>query len=70
MYYRNRIPARRNSAAPKRRNGFANVSVLFCGINPGLYMAAVGHRFARPGKRFRRLRLSDEGATKHCGVFV
>src|SRR5262249_58463511 len=25
---------------------------LFCGINPGLYSAAVGHHFARPGNRF------------------
>lgn len=31
--------------APKLR-------VLFCGINPGLYTAAVGHHFARPGNRF------------------
>src|SRR5437588_9452887 len=29
-----------------------NLSVLFCGINPGLYTAAVGHHFARPGNRF------------------
>lgn len=26
--------------------------VLFCGINPGLYSAATGHNFARPGNRF------------------
>ena len=26
--------------------------VLFCGINPGLYTAAVGHHFGRPGNRF------------------
>jgi TDG/mug DNA glycosylase family protein len=26
--------------------------VLFSGINPGLYTAAVGHHFARPGNRF------------------
>jgi TDG/mug DNA glycosylase family protein len=26
--------------------------VVFCGINPGLYTAAVGHHFARPGNRF------------------
>ena len=26
--------------------------VLFCGINPGLYSAAAGHHFARPGNRF------------------
>jgi TDG/mug DNA glycosylase family protein len=28
--------------------------VLFCGINPSLYSAAVGHHFARPGNRFWR----------------
>jgi len=28
------------------------LDVLFCGINPGLYSAAVGHHFARPGNRF------------------
>lgn len=28
--------------------------VLFCGINPGLYSAAVGYPFARPGNRFWR----------------
>jgi TDG/mug DNA glycosylase family protein len=26
--------------------------VLFCGINPSLYSAAVSHHFARPGNRF------------------
>ncbi|RFA30924.1 double-stranded uracil-DNA glycosylase [Alkalilimnicola ehrlichii] len=26
--------------------------VLFCGINPSLYTAAVGYHFARPGNRF------------------
>jgi TDG/mug DNA glycosylase family protein len=26
--------------------------ILFCGINPSLYSAAVGHNFARPGNRF------------------
>ena len=26
--------------------------VLFCGINPGLYSAATGYHFARPGNRF------------------
>jgi double-stranded uracil-DNA glycosylase len=29
-----------------------DLGVLFCGINPGLYTAAVGHHFARPGNRF------------------
>jgi TDG/mug DNA glycosylase family protein len=28
------------------------LKVLFCGINPGLYTAWVGHHFARPGNRF------------------
>jgi len=28
------------------------LKVLFCGINPGLYTAAVGYHFARPGNRF------------------
>ena len=27
-------------------------NVLFCGINPGLYSAATGWHFARPGNRF------------------
>jgi double-stranded uracil-DNA glycosylase len=29
-----------------------SLRVLFSGINPGLYSAAVGHHFARPGNRF------------------
>lgn len=29
-----------------------DLHVLFCGINPSLYSAAVGHHFARPGNRF------------------
>lgn len=29
-----------------------DLRVLFCGINPGLYSAATGHHFARPGNRF------------------
>jgi TDG/mug DNA glycosylase family protein len=28
------------------------LAVLFCGINPGLYSAALGYHFARPGNRF------------------
>jgi double-stranded uracil-DNA glycosylase len=28
------------------------LSVLFCGINPGLYSGVTGHHFARPGNRF------------------
>jgi len=29
-----------------------NLKVLFAGINPGLYTAAIGHHFGRPGNRF------------------
>ena len=36
--------------------------VLFCGINPGLYTAAVGHHFAWPGNRFWKL-LHEAGFT-------
>jgi double-stranded uracil-DNA glycosylase len=28
------------------------LDLLFCGINPGLYTAAIGHHFGRPGNRF------------------
>jgi TDG/mug DNA glycosylase family protein len=48
----------------------ARLKILFVGINPGLYSAAVRHHFARPGNRFwpalqragqtRRLLSSDE----------
>ena len=40
------------------------LDVLFCGINPGLYSAATGHHFARPGNRFWRA-LHDGGFTRH-----
>lgn len=30
----------------------SGLKILFVGINPGLYTAAVGHHFARPGNRF------------------
>lgn len=36
--------------------------VLFCGINPGLYSAATGHHFARPGNRFWKV-LAAAGLT-------
>jgi double-stranded uracil-DNA glycosylase len=29
-----------------------DLKVLFCGINPGLYTAVIGHHFGRPGNRF------------------
>jgi TDG/mug DNA glycosylase family protein len=38
------------------------LDVVFCGINPGLYSAAVGHHFARPGNRFWQA-LADAGFT-------
>ncbi|MGJ3252054.1 MAG: G/U mismatch-specific DNA glycosylase [Elainellaceae cyanobacterium] len=28
-----------------------DLDILFCGINPSIYSAAVGHHFARPGNR-------------------
>jgi TDG/mug DNA glycosylase family protein len=58
-----------------------NLQVLFCGINPSLYSAAVGHNFARPGNRFwpalfgagftdRLLSPSEEQELLHygCGI--
>jgi len=30
----------------------SGLDVVFCGINPGLYSAAIGHHFGRPGNRF------------------
>jgi len=41
-----------------------DLSILFCGINPGLYTAAVGHHFARPGNRFWPV-LHAAGFTDH-----
>jgi TDG/mug DNA glycosylase family protein len=38
------------------------LAVVFCGINPSLYSAAVGHHFARPGNRFWQA-LFDAGFT-------
>lgn len=29
-----------------------DLKILFCGVNPGLYSAAIGHHFGRPGNRF------------------
>lgn len=39
-----------------------DLDVVFCGINPGLYSAAVGCHFARPGNRFWRA-LAGSGFT-------
>src|SRR4051794_30012277 len=55
--------------------------VLFCGINPSLYSAAVGHHFARPGNRFwpslraggltdRVLRPDEESALLKAGFGI
>jgi double-stranded uracil-DNA glycosylase len=57
------------------------LSILFCGINPGLYSAATGRHFARPGNRFwgalhgagitDRLLAPTEGNTllqSRCGI--
>lgn len=41
----------------------AELRVLFCGINPSLYSAAVGHHFARPGNRFWKA-LHESGFTE------
>ena len=57
------------------------LDVLFCGINPSLTSAAVGHHFARPGNRFwpaihlagftpRRLAPEEDGELPRFGVGV
>jgi TDG/mug DNA glycosylase family protein len=55
------LAARPDAAALKAAQGrevpdliAPDLCVLFCGINPSLYSAAVGHHFARPGNRFWR----------------
>jgi double-stranded uracil-DNA glycosylase len=47
----------KNDLAAAANKGLPDViapglKVLFVGINPGLYSAATGHHFARPGNRF------------------
>jgi TDG/mug DNA glycosylase family protein len=55
--------------------------VLFCGINPGLYSAATGWHFARPGNRFwpalhlsgftpRRLAPSEQAEITRYGLGI
>jgi len=55
--------------------------VLFCGINPGLYSAATGWHFARPGNRFwpalhqsgftpRQLHPSEQGELLSLGLGI
>jgi TDG/mug DNA glycosylase family protein len=57
------------------------LSVLFCGINPGLKSAEVGHNFARPGNRFwpalhgagftpRLLRPDEDGELPRYGLGI
>ncbi len=57
------------------------LSVLFCGINPGLVSALTGHHFARPGNRFwpalhlagftpRRLRPTEQAELAALGLGV
>ena len=59
----------------------ARFDVLFCGINPGLYSAATGWHFARPGNRFwpalhlagftpRRLDPSEQGLLPGYGLGI
>jgi len=47
---RHDLEAARGSTVPDLID--SRLRVLFCGINPSLYSAAVGHHFARPGNRF------------------
>ncbi len=53
--------------------------IVFCGINPGLWTAATGHHFARPGNRFwpalhasgltpRRLDPAEQGELPGLGL--
>jgi double-stranded uracil-DNA glycosylase len=57
------------------------LNVLFSGINPGLYSAATGHHFARPGNRFwpalhrsgftdRQLRPSEQAQLLGLGLGI
>src|SRR6202167_3038108 len=44
------LEAARDATIPDVLTG--GLRVVFAGINPGLYSAATGHHFARPGNRF------------------
>ncbi len=44
------LEAARDTTIPDVLRG--GLRVVFAGINPGLYSAATGHHFARPGNRF------------------
>ncbi len=61
--------------------GGPGLRVLFVGINPSLFSAAVGHHFARPGNRFwvtlhaagftpRRLAPQEDGRLPSFGIGV
>ena len=58
-----------------------DLAVLLCGINPGLWSAATGHHFARPGNRFwpalhgagltpRRLRPDEQETLLEYGIGI
>jgi TDG/mug DNA glycosylase family protein len=58
-----------------------HLRVLFCGINPSVYSAVVGHHFARPGNRFwpalhrggftpRLLKASEDGELLNYGYGI
>ncbi len=47
---REQVEAARSGSVPDVLGD--GLDVVFVGINPGLYSAAVGHHFARPGNRF------------------
>jgi double-stranded uracil-DNA glycosylase len=57
------------------------LTVLFCGINPGLVTALTGHHFGRPGNRFwpalhlsgftpRLLRAAEQGELRGLGLGI
>src|SRR5262245_4184237 len=54
MAERRPTPAELQAARARRLTDVIGpgLRVLFCGINPGLYSAAIGRHFGRPGNRF------------------
>ena len=77
------LAAARDRTIPDVLPGQADppLSVLFCGINPGLVSAATGHHFARPGNRFwpvlhaagftpRLLRPAEQGELAALGLGI
>jgi double-stranded uracil-DNA glycosylase len=74
-------PTRDDAQVPKPLPDIVGpgLEVLFCGINPGLKSAEVGHNFARPGNRFwpalhgagftpRLLRPEEDGELPRYGI--